>query len=750
MRRMIQLLAAVAIMAAAQQVARADGMIVPIRPDLRVRGSWAVKYHHVTIRVRDQVASVSIDQQFVNTGDLPIEVEYFFPVPPGAAIDSMTMIVDGMEYSAQLLKASEARKIYEEIVRKKKDPALLEYAGFGLYRTRAFPLVPGKPVKVVVTYKCICRKDSETVEVWYPLNTEKFSAKPIEDVWVKVDIKAAADITNVYSPTHEVKVDRKGPRHIVAIYEDKNVLPTTDLQVFYKSADEDVAATLLTYWPKDEHHGYFLLLVSPNPQVGDTKVVPKDIVLVLDRSGSMGGKKIEQAREALEFVLKNLNAEDHFNVIAYDDSVEAFFDELQPASQEKVEAALELLDRIDAKGGTNIHDALQEAMGQFPAPAEGAKAARARASYIIFLTDGVPTVGETKEPKIIDAAKAANKTDARLFAFGVGYDVNVRLLDKLVAANGGRSEYVKPAEPIESKVSALYRKIKDPVMTNLAAELKMLSLRDIYPRQLGDLFGGDQIVAVGRYDAAKVRHIDGQSMQTTLIVRGQYEGRERAFEYPATVRGTGRGGHEFVAKLWATRRIGWLLDQIQLSGESNEIIDELVRLSKKYGIITPYTSFLAKEVTDLTSVDELRRLGLENAQMLRRQITGGAGQVHATNRMSLNRAARAAPASRGGYLYQTGFASEDEYEADKKVVIKTVRQVGNQALYRRGQTWIAANATDVDLDRAAGNIQTIERFSKEYFQLALGNSIWENQILASQNVDEELVIRLRGQLYRIR
>ncbi|HDZ44434.1 MAG TPA: hypothetical protein ENH80_10890, partial [Phycisphaerae bacterium] len=211
-------LIAVAVTAAAVSPAGADGMIVPIRPDIPVQGHWAVTYHHVDITVRQQVASVSITQEFVNTGKGMIEVEYLFPVPPGAAINSMTLMVNGKEFPAKLMKADEARRIYEEIVRRKKDPALLEYAGFGLYRTRAFPLEPGKPAKVVVNYRTICKKDTSTVEVWYPLNTEKFSAKPIRDVTVRVDVESSADITTVYSPSHKIPIARKGPRRLVATY----------------------------------------------------------------------------------------------------------------------------------------------------------------------------------------------------------------------------------------------------------------------------------------------------------------------------------------------------------------------------------------------------------------------------------------------------------------------------------------------------------------------------------------------------
>jgi Ca-activated chloride channel family protein len=771
-------------------------MIVPVRPELRVRGHWAVKYHHVDITVRDQVASVAIDQEFVNTGGGMIEVEYMFPVPPDAAVDSMTLVVDGKEFAAKLLPADEARRIYEDIVRSKKDPALLEYAGFGLYRTRAFPLMPGKPCKVIVTYKSTCKRDRELVEVWYPLNTEKFSAKAIESVRVRVDIKGSSDITAVYSPSHDLKTERKDARQVIATYEAKDALPTTDFQVYYKSADEAVGATLLTWQPEEKKDGYFLMLVSPNPRASADKVVPKDVVLVLDHSGSMSGEKLSQAKDALRYVLKNLNEQDRFNVVLYNDQVEAMFDRLRSARGAGATEALDRIDRIDATGGTNIHEALQAAMAQCKD--------KDRPCYVMFLTDGQPTVGKTKEADILTDTKSANKTNVRLFAFGVGYDPNVRLLDKLVGDNNGRSEYVKPKEAIESKVSSLYTKIKNPVMTGLSVAVNGLKTRDTYPRQVGDLFDGDQILLVGRYDAEDARKLpaEGGKGRSTLVVKGVYEGKDRAFEYPVTVNAVGSKAYQFVEKLWAIRRVGWLLDEIQLRGKSQEIIDELVRLSRDYGIMTPYTSFLADERTPLASADELRDRGVVAARPLS-VISGEEGQRGAMNRKMLNEAkklegelalAPAATATPGpaadaagkraaaeqpwydslrypknwGRLADKGKASgsggggapagasiignagTDAKESDAIAVAMNVRQIGNNyVLYRRGQVWVMPDTAKLDLQKDKAKIQDIKRFSKEYFDLVRANDRSQNEVLATQKDGEKLLVKFRGKVYSI-
>ena len=760
-----RILISLAVLAAAASAALADGMIVPVRPELRVRGNWAVKYHHVDITVRDQVANVAIDQEFVNTGSGMIEVEYLFPIPPGAAIDSMTLIVNGKEFAARLLPAEEDRKAYEDIVRTKKDPALLEYAGFGMYRTRAFPLEPGKPCKVIVTYKNTPKRDHDLVEVWYPLNTEKFSAKPIESVRVTVDIKTKQDLVAVYSPTHDLKKDRKDSTRVIATYEAKNDLPTTDFQLFYKAADKDVAATLLTWQPDSKTDGYFMMLVSPNPQGASDRVTPKDIVAVLDHSGSMSGDKIAQAKEALRYIIRNLNKDDRFNIVLYNDQIEPMFDSMRSVNDRDVQDAMDRIDRLSATGGTNIDEALTAALAQCTD--------KHRPTYVLFFTDGQPTVGKTSEADILSDASAANKNKARIFAFGVGYEPNVRLLDKLAGDNRGRSDYVKPKEPIEAKVSSLYAKIKNPVMTDLTASIEGLRLKDMYPRHLDDLFDGDQIVLVGRYDAGDARKLPTEEVGlggSTLVIKGRYEGKERAFEYPVTVnKGPGAGTYQFVEKLWAIRRVGWLLDEIQLRGKSQEVIDELIRLSRDYGIMTPYTSFLADERTPLGNREKLRASGTAAVAPLGK-VSDATGQWGAMNRQALNAAespgvtlAPGEPArteskadmARGGTAAMgpanIGYASQAAYEeGGKGGAVENVRQVGNNyVLYRRGQIWMMPNTANLDLEKDKDKVVQIKRFSDEYFNLVRANTSDQNAVMASQKSGEQLLVNFRGQAYNI-
>jgi uncharacterized protein YegL len=719
-----------------------DGLIVPIRPDIRVRGSWAVKYHKVDIKVRDQVADVSIDQAFVNTGGNMIEVEYLFPLPPSAAIDSLTLLVDGKEFKGRILRAEEARRAYEEIVRLKRDPALLEYVNYGLYRTSAFPLLPGKEARVVIHYSDVCRKDGDLVEVLYPLNTEKFSARPIDEVEVKVDVQGKSPISAAYSPTHSLTIERPSPDRVVAVYRETKVIPTMDFRLIYRSAREAVEATVLSYRPRPDEAGYYLLMVSPTPRADKVAVVPKDLVILLDRSGSMAGDKVDQAKASLSYVLRNLNPDDGFNVIVYNDVIDPLFPGVVPNRKENIEKALTMIDRIKAEGGTNIHDALDAAL-----KAVGSSTSDKRSRYVIFLTDGQPTVGQRDERTILADTAAANAAKARIFAMGIGYDVNVRLLDKLVGQNRGISSYVKEKEPLEPKISSLYGKVKNPIMTDVSVVFGGTKTVMAYPHPLPDLFDGDQIIQVGRYE---------QPGPANVAVTGTYMGKNQSFRYNTELANlSDKFSYAFVEQLWAVRRIGFLLDEIQLNGRSNEVVDELVRLSKLYGIITPYTSFLADERTNLASLDELRQKGVSSAAQAD-IVTGGIGQMNAANRAALNQATVAPAQSAGGgggrgggYAAQIGQSNVASYEASQTERLANVQTVGNRALYRRGQQWIDSTVAGKTAETLNAEASTIVQFSAEYFKLVTANNVVENQMLATQQPGEELIVSLRGQLYRI-
>jgi uncharacterized protein YegL len=560
-----------------------------IRPDPRPvpQLAYRIKELRVETKVTDQIANVQVTQQFVNTGSQQMEVSFVFPLPYDGAVDRMTFLVDGKEYEAKLMDAKAARGIYESHVRANRDPALLEWMGNGLFKTSVFPVPAGANRTVTMRFSQLLRKDRQLTDFLYPLAAARYTSQPIEKLVLNTTIDSTTDIKNVYSPTYAVNVQRPTSKQAIVRYEASNVVPTSDFRLLYDVGDAKIGASVIAYRPDTGDDGYFVLLASPEIKAPTADRPKKTVILVVDKSGSMTGPKIEQAKEALRFVVNNLREGDHFNIVAYDSAVESFKPELQVWSDETRKAALGYIEGLYAGGSTNIDGALSSALAMIKD--------NSRPNYVLFMTDGQPTVGEKNEQKIAANATKANAHRARIINFGVGYDLNSRLLDRLARSNFGTSEYVRPDEQIEAAVGRLYARVSSPVMTEVAVNFdvegsaveKGAAANRIYPRTIHDLFEGEQLVLVGRYKlsgAAKV------------TLTGKIGNEKTSFDFPANlVSQSNDQSFFFVEKLWATRRIGEIIDEMDLSGQNEELIKELVALSTKHGILTPYTAFLADE-----------------------------------------------------------------------------------------------------------------------------------------------------------
>ncbi|MFO0909252.1 MAG: VIT domain-containing protein [Isosphaeraceae bacterium] len=424
-----------ALLAAVSSV-RAQGLIIDRHTTRPIARSYEVREVALDARVRDQVAEVQISQTFHNPGSVPIDAEFLFPLPEEGAVQNFVLLVDGQELPGKLLARDEARRIYEEIVRTRRDPALLEYMGRGLYRTSVFPIPPGADRKVTMRFTQLCRRERELLEFSYPFSTQKFTARPIQRLAVTLRLESKDAIKSVYSPSHDARVERRGEHEAVVSLEQRDVVPSNDFRLITTLAEGAVGTSVLSYRPTSGEDGYFLLLASPEIRAESTQKPPKTVVFVLDRSGSMAGKKIEQARKALKFVLENLRDDDLFNIVVYDDRVETFKPELQRYSRTTRDEAVRFVENIREGGSTNIDAALQEALGQIHNDD--------RPGYVLFLTDGLPTAGQVNEAAIAEHARSANRYRARIFAFGVGYDVNARLLDRISGGNSGTSGTSNP------------------------------------------------------------------------------------------------------------------------------------------------------------------------------------------------------------------------------------------------------------------------------------------------------------------
>lgn len=544
-----------------------------------------VELHKVEAVVDGPIATVSVTQIFRNDGGQVAEGIYVFPLPKDAAVSDFQLTVDGKTLEGKLLDRAEARRIYEQIVRQRRDPALLEYIDRGVFQANVFPIPPGESRTLDFTYTQVLKQKDGFYRFNYPLRTRQYTSLPPEQVSVSVELRNQDGLRTIYSPELPIRIERTHNDAALVTFEQAGEQPPADFDLYFGTDESAIGLNLLSYKPAGED-GYFALLAAPSIEVDSSEVVARDLVLVVDVSGSMKGEKMEQARAAARYVVEALNPEDRFDIIAFSSASKAFAGEMQAANADKREAALEWIDDLRVNGSTDINRALLEAFAELDASTEDAPAGRP--AYVLFLTDGQPTLGETSADRIVANAQnnAPPDRSIRLFPFGIGYDVNTDLLDTLGSLLGGRSSYVQPEERIDEAVGTFYAQISTPVLANISLDFgDEAGVQELLPYPLPDLFAGEQLVAVGRYK-------EGGRVEVEL--KGDVNGTARLFVYPGRSLVTS-GGEPFVAKLWATRRIGALVDQVRREGPQQELIDEIVDLSLRYGIVTPYTSYLVLE-----------------------------------------------------------------------------------------------------------------------------------------------------------
>lgn len=584
--------------------------------------------------VRQQSAKVRVSNVLKNPGAQTIEAAFLFPLPDDAVVGSLTLLVEGKELTGQVLEAKEARRIYEATVRRRRDPALLEYSGRRLLRSSVFPIPAGAERTVEFEYVVLPAPRGSLRELRLPLRSvraaqslaaEALAPLSVLQLEVNVSIHSEQPLSTLYCPSHaDVTISGGAEQKSVSLKQSSAGVPG-DFVLMFNSGVQDGVPSVLSYRRDPAEPGYFMVLAAPADQ--QPRPVPggRSIVLVVDRSGSMRGEKFLQAQQGIRRLLESLNADDHFDLVAYDSDVELFRNELQLATPENVQSAVQWSDALKPQGGTNISEGLSAALRL---TSEGK-----RPAWVLFLTDGLPTAGVTDEKQIAKLALQQNSGDARIFSLGVGYDVNSRLLDRLSAAHRGRTAYVLPGAQIDVAVAAIEEGIASPLLTDLQLSLLDAGGRELegitrtWPKRPTDLYRGEVYVYTGRY-----RNPGEVQVQLT----GKRDGQ------PVTLTGGGQltaqssdSALSFVERLWAGRRIAELTAQMDQNGESEELLTELLELSKKHGILTPWTAFLADERQSLDAVTALP--ALRGAVQEQAKRVSGAGAIH--SRSSLQRLA---------------------------------------------------------------------------------------------------------------
>ncbi len=557
------------ILAAAATAARAGDLI----PTDSRYGPLRVASHKVDVVVDNQIAMTRVEQIFSNPHPAVLEAHYVFPVPKGASIIDFSMTVNGKLVRGELLEKDKARSIYEGIVRQAKDPGLLEHVGANLFRVRVFPINPGTQQKIELTYVERIPYDTGSCRYVYPLlvpgGAKSTAADEFDFRW---RLSSAVPIKDVTCGTHAANVTRQAEAAAEVKFSGRQVDLSRDLEIGYRIERPRSGMDLVAHRPKDDE-GTFMLLLTPQLH---SKPLSKDMTFVFDTSGSMEGPRIRQAKAALKFCLSKLRDGDRFNILTFASDVTLWQKQHVDATEQSKADAAKFVDAIDATGGTNINGALMAALEHNPGT---------RPHLIVFLTDGEPTSGETNAARIVQNVAAANRAGVRIYAFGVGFDFNRGLLDDLAEATGGVSEFVTDQENIEEKVSRLQNKIGAPVIAGLSIDWGQAEVSAVYPKTLGDLYSGTQLMVFGRYRKAG-------SFEVTLKGRAGGEPVElkQTLVFPEKI-----DVAPAIPYLWAMRKIAGSLDELRRAGQNRELVAEVIALSKQYRIATPYTSFLVLE-----------------------------------------------------------------------------------------------------------------------------------------------------------
>jgi hypothetical protein len=722
----------------------AQGVIVPIICDIRpcrprpiprpipLPNALPVKSIQLDTKISGQVATTRVEQVFRNDTPYTLEGTYFFPIPETASIVEFSIWENGKKLVGEVRTREEARRIYDEIVRRQRDPGLLEYAGKDLFQASIFPIPPNSDKKLELVYSQVLKAESGTVSYRYPLGTGRnlwqrqnqmaenlrppMPPQKFGTVSGKIEIMGREALRNVYSPSHKIDVVNKGERAASVSFETTN--NDSDFQLFYGVSNDDFGMTLLTHREPGKD-GYFLMMLSPKDDVGDRELVNKDIVFVLDTSGSMADEgKMEKARSALLFGIRSLRDGDRFNVINFAGEEHLMERGLINADAGGRRRGEEFIKNLRPTGGTNNNDSLVASLRQFEN--------NDRPKMLVFMTDGLPTVGETNVDKINANVQKAKTTDVRIFPFGFGYDVNTALLDKLGSENSGISDYVQPKEDLEVKVSNFFAKVSSPVLSDLTLDFGGADVELMYPRKLTDLFKGMQLAVIGRYK-------NGSDLRgSTVMLRGKSGRESRSFSYSNLDFPLREDDNEFLPRLWASRRVGWLIEQIRLNGETKELRDEIVDLGTRYGIVTPYTSYLATDgsMANIAPTDA-------------RQLTLMQGRAAA--KMAPRSGADAVRQSVQQNTMQSNVSVVAEAKKDEEqILIRNTAQnqfVANKNFINQSNVWVDAEFRP-ELKQAEVNL----RFASDEYFATLAR---EKELAQWFSLGEEVVVVWKNKVYRV-
>lgn len=563
--------------------------------DQQFKKMW-IKTLDASVDIQEQIAVTRVDQVFYNEMNTSVEAVFIFPLPQDAMVSELVYWVNGERFVAAIRERQDAVADYNKKVRQWLDPALLEYLGNNLFRLSIVPIAANSEVRTEITYVEPLKYEFGKVKYNFKLNTLGLSSKPLNKVMLNVNAVSKSQYKSFTSPSHSsstaTKITRLADNHYTIVYGDENYYPDKDFALEFETQREKIEITTLTYTPVPSDslgtESYYAVWLTPPDSLVDTEIIPKDIVFTVDVSSSMDGKRLAQIKECLDGFLQLLKPRDRFNIVPFGTFINPFRSDLVESTPENISAAGKFVSQLYALGLTNIDDALGNSLKQ--------SFGDSSSNNIVFLTDGRPTWGDTSTTSILAHVKSWNKKNVRIFPFGVGDEVSQSFLAALAAENHGLSKFIASDDSIALIVKDHFLRISKPVLTDIALEFGALETFDQYPKLINDLFWGSRLMQLGLYK---------KGTQFDITLKGKIFSKPVEFKQTVVFTDTA-GGHRFVPRLWAQQKINHLLNLITIYGESSELINQIIELSLRYQILTPYTAFYVDPTTD---VDE----GKDNA-----------------------------------------------------------------------------------------------------------------------------------------
>jgi Ca-activated chloride channel family protein len=571
------------------------------------KGICPLKHTDVKARISGPLARVTVTQEFENPFQEKIEAVYAFPLPPDSAVDEMTMLVGDRTIRGAIKPREEARKIYDDARRSGKVAGLLDQERPNIFTQAVANIMPGAQVKIVIGYVETVPYEEGAYAFnfpmvvapryipgaptgkqaggWAPDTDQVPDASRItpqvtpegtragHDISVEVSIDAGVPIDSLESKTHAVAIERPNSRQAEVRLRDQAVIPNKDFILKYAVAGQSVADAVLTH--RSGADGFFTLLLAPPARVAADEITPKELVFLLDTSGSMSGAPIAKAKEAMQAALGALNPRDTFNLITFSGATQILFPKPVPATAENLRTAREFLASRYGSGGTEMMQAIRAALD--PSDDQG------HVRVVCFMTDG--EVGNDHE--II--AEVQKHPNARVFAFGIGSSVNHYLLDNVAKYGRGEVEYVGLQDDGSAAARRFAERVRSPLLTDISIDWGGLPVTEPYPSRIPDVFAAKPIAIAGRYTAP-----GGGVIRLRGKAGGHDFSREIRVSLPAS-----QADNDVLATLWARRKVDDLTSQeragLQYGTTRSDLKDQVTQLGLTYRLMTPFTSFVAVE-----------------------------------------------------------------------------------------------------------------------------------------------------------